>query len=98
MLAHGRDQHLAPVLTEVLAPAVVIARYSDAARAAAAIPGPWQPEGGLTLTGRTPSQAAIAARAPRSADSWLVQSASRRHVIQQPGRVPPAIAGRCVAG
>jgi len=61
MLAHGRDEHLAPVLTELLRPAVVIARYTDAARAAAAIPGPWQPHGVLALPGRSVSPTAIAA-------------------------------------
>ena len=52
MLAHGRDEHLAPMLTEVLRPSIVVARYVDAARAVAAIGGPWQADGLRALTGR----------------------------------------------
>jgi len=42
---HGRGQHLAPMLVEVLRPATVVTRYTAAEAAVSAISGPWQSGG-----------------------------------------------------
>jgi hypothetical protein len=52
LLAHGRAEHLAPMLVEVLRPAAVVTRYAAAAAAVLAIPGPWQKGGVFPINGR----------------------------------------------
>ncbi len=58
MLAHGRAEHLAPMLA-LLRPDAVITRYQDAGLAVAQIPGPWQHAEALCLDGRVATKVAV---------------------------------------
>jgi hypothetical protein len=86
---HGRAQHLAPLLAHVLRPSLVIARYSDAEAAVAAIPGPWQGSV-LPLNGRsaTPSDVTAARQALR--DRGLLAEGHADETAALPPRPIPA--------
>jgi hypothetical protein len=52
LCTHGRREHLAAMLTEVLQPAAVVTRYAAATDAVRAIPGPWHQGGLFAINGR----------------------------------------------